>query len=486
MNLMRLKTPHILLLTLCLCSVVMVTNAQMNLRGEEIIYSTDEVNSFTDTTAHFTVRNIQIEGNKRTKPYIILRELNFHENEQYALHQLVEKFRKAKIQLMNSGLFLDVVVSLKALQGYEASVLISVIERWYLIPMPYAKVVDKSFQDWVKNQGMDLGRINYGMKVTHKNLTGRNDRLNVDFTNGYTKEVGFKYENLPLDKNLTWFAGFNIAYGKNREINYTTQENQAISMKIDDEFVHKFFTTSFELSYRPAIKTKHSLGIGYTYDQVSDSISKVSYLYAFNRNNIRYPEMYYRLQYFDVDFIPYPSKGYAADITIAKKGFQRPIDVWQLTARTSASWPVNDRSFFNLRLTGVLKLPFEQPYMMQKFVGNNGMYIQGYEDFVIDGVAGGFTKATFTRQIFSTAVRIRSDKFKFLNFIPIKAYGKVYGNAGYIYNDYVGTNRLNNKMLYSGGVGLDVILFYDFIFRLEWSMNHLGQNGLYLHDRDYL
>ncbi|HEY0749521.1 MAG TPA: POTRA domain-containing protein, partial [Chitinophagaceae bacterium] len=86
----------------------------MNLRGEEIIYSTDEVNSYTDTTAQFTVRQIQIEGNKRTKPYIILRELNFHENEQYALHELVEKFRKAKIQLMNSGLFLDVVVSLKA------------------------------------------------------------------------------------------------------------------------------------------------------------------------------------------------------------------------------------------------------------------------------------------------------------------------------------------------------------------------------------
>lgn len=483
---MRLRTPHILLLTLCFCCNAYYAASQVNHLGGDLIFSTEEVPLTSDTTARYTVKEILIEGNKRTRPHIIMRELNFSQNEQYPLTELVQRFKQAKVQLMNSGLFLDVVVSLKSLSGHDASVLISVIERWYLVPMPFVKVVDKSFQDWVKNQDMDLGRVNYGVKLAHKNLTGRNDRLYVDFTNGYTKEVGLKYENLPLDKELKWFMGVNFSYGKNKEINYTTQHNQSLSMKIDDEFVHKFITTSAELSYRPAIKTKHTVGIGYTYDEVSDSIAKVNTMYSFEKNNIRYPEIFYRMQYYDVDFIPYPTKGYAADISIAKKGLSKPIDVWQLTARTSASWPINDKSFFNLRLTGQLKLPFEQPYMMQKFVGSGGMYLQGYEDFVIDGVAGGFTKATYTRQLFSTAVRIRSDKFKILNFIPIKAYGKIYGNAGYIYNDYVGTNKLNNTMLYSGGIGLDIILFYDFIFRLEWSMNHLGQNGLYLHDRDYL
>jgi outer membrane protein assembly factor BamA len=194
------------------------------------------------------------------------------------------------------------------------------------------------------------------------------------------------------------------------------------------------------------------------------------------------------MQFFDVDFIPYPTQGYAADIFLNRKGFGGgDINLWQLTARASATWPINRNYFFNLRATGNIKLPFNQPYMMQRFVGSSGMYLQGYEDYAVDGVAGGFTKATLTRKILSTAVHIPSKKIKRLNHIPIRIYGKVFGNTGYIYNEQPHyTNTLNNRLLYSGGVGLDIILMYDFVLKLEWSMNHLRQNGLYLHDRNYL
>jgi hypothetical protein len=36
-------------------------------------------------------------------------------------------------------------------------------------------------------------------------------------------------------------------------------------------------------------------------------------------------------------------------------------------------------------------------------------------------------------------------------------------------------------MLYSGGVGIDIVTFYDIILKFEWSFNQLGENGLYLH-----
>ncbi|HZI01492.1 MAG TPA: hypothetical protein VEX63_10105, partial [Flavisolibacter sp.] len=156
-------------------------------------------------------------------------------------------------------------------------------------------------------------------------------------------------------------------------------------------------------------------------------------------------------------------------------------------ARTSATWPVAEKYFFNLNTTGVLKLPFRQPYNMQQFVGSGNMYLQGYEDYVIDGVAGGFTKATFTRKVLNRSFHIPSKRFKRLNTIPVKLYAKVFGNTGYIYNEEPHfTNTLNNRVLYSGGVGIDLVLFYDLTFKFEWSWNHLGQNGIYLHDRRYL
>jgi hypothetical protein len=61
-------------------------------------------------------------------------------------------------------------------------------------------------------------------------------------------------------------------------------------------------------------------------------------------------------------------------------------------------------------------------------------------------------------------------------------YVKAYTNEGYVHNPNPSyTNPLNNKMLYSTGLGLDIVMFTDLIFKFEWSFNQLGQNALYLH-----
>src|SRR5687767_531501 len=87
-------------------------NAQVALAENTLLYSTNDTHAATDSVQLFTIKEIIIEGNKHTKRYIILREISFKENEQYTLKSLVEEFAKTKKQLMNSGLFLQVVVSL--------------------------------------------------------------------------------------------------------------------------------------------------------------------------------------------------------------------------------------------------------------------------------------------------------------------------------------------------------------------------------------
>jgi hypothetical protein len=41
-----------------------------------------------------------------------------------------------------------------------------------------------------------------------------------------------------------------------------------------------------------------------------------------------------------------------------------------------------------------------------------------------------------------------------------------------------------NSPLYTGGVGIDVVTFYDFVFRAEFSMNQLGEKGVFFHIRN--
>ena len=463
----------------CLC-------AQMNYVDNQTIYSTGEGVQVTDTVSLFTIKKIVIEGNRQTDEKVILRELPFEEHQQYPLNELVDHFAKAKKQLMNSGLFMEAVISLRSLQGQDAFVTVAVKERWYIFPMPFAKVVDRSVQEWVKNQGMDMTRVNYGIKIKHKNFTGQNDKLGLNITNGYTKEVSMRYEDLAIDKSLKWFLNAGFSFGKNKELVYATNNNQYVAYKNPDKFIYSYFNSALEVSYRPAIKTKHTFGVRYYRENISDTLFKLSPYYSFRENNIQYPEFFYRMRYFDVDFIPYPRKGYATELEFQKKGLNSAFNLWQLTAKAMGSWPITEKAFFNLRATGVVKLPFKQPYSMQQFIGQSGMYLQGYEDYVIDGVAGAYTKATVARQLLNTRIHLPT-RIKRLEYIPLKVFGKIYGNAGYVYSrDDAHDNILNNKMLYSGGIGLDVILLYDFILRVEWSANHLRQNGIYLHDRRYL
>ena len=459
--------------------------AQTALAENTLLYSTNEAQVAPDSVQLFTIKKIIIEGNKKTKRYIILREISIDEDQQYTLKSLVEKFAETKKQLMNSGLFLQVVVSLNSLQGYDANVKIEVKERWYLYPIPYVKAVDRSLGEWISNQNMDLGRVNYGVKLTYNNATGRNDRLYTHITNGYTKQVALSYRGLYLDNSLKWSTSFGLSVGKNREVNYITEKNKLVFFKNPDNYVLSFVRSYLELSYRPAIKTRHTFGLRYTMEDVADTVLSINPSYNHNQSKISYPEVYYTLSYLNTDFNPYPTKGYVGELSFRKKGLNKDVNLWQLNAKGSIYKPLMPKYFFNLRAAGAVKLPFKQPYVNKQLLGFEEMFMQGYEYYVVDGVAGGYTKASFSRELVNTAFHIPSKRIERLNHIPFRLYAKVYGNAGYIYNPEPGRNMLCNRMLYTGGVGLDIVTFYDFIIKLEWSFNQLNQNGLYLHRKDY-
>jgi hypothetical protein len=159
--------------------------------------------------------------------------------------------------------------------------------------------------------------------------------------------------------------------------------------------------------------------------------------------------------------------------------------LWQLNAKASGSWEISDKTYFSTIISGKIKFPFSQPYFNQRLLGYSDFFMQGYEYYVVDGVAGGYIKTSITRELFNFYMQVKRKKATDYYHIPFRIYAKAFTNAGYIYHPSPGENSLNNKMLYSGGVGIDIITHYDFTIKLEWSFNQLGQNGLYLHRRSF-
>ncbi len=472
----------------CLCVLLFClkagANAQSALAANPIEMPSENP-VFTDSSKLFVIREITITGNKKTTPSTILRELNFQVNDEFPLNVIVDKFYEAKKQLINSGLFRNVVVSLKSLRGYDVYVNIDVDEKWYIYPFPFLHPVDKSFHQWWVDKDRNLDRVNYGVRFTHNNLTGRGDKLDLKFTDGFTKEISLKYYGLYLDKKMQWSASAGVSVGNVKEVNYMTLDNKDVALENNDNYLDNYIHSFLQFTYRPAIKTRHTFSIEYNSDKIADTILKLNPHFSNSKNAIQYLALSYRLTYFDVDFVPYPSTGYVADVTIRKQGFNDPVNLWQFTAKGSAYYPLGEKYFFNLATVGQIKLPFKQPYVNSQFLGYDDDFIQGLEYYVVNGVVGGYVKATVVRPLINTHFSIPSRRIRQLNDIPFKLYAKAFVNAGYVYNPCPGINSLTNRMLYSGGVGLDIVAFADFVIKLDWSFNLLAENGLYLHRITY-
>jgi outer membrane protein assembly factor BamA len=461
--------------------VTVICCQQLCAQGSGEIKITDTA-TISEPDSVVTIGKIIISGNKKTKDYIILREIPFKSGEKYTPGVLVKKLDDARRQLMNTALFHSVIAAAKNFDEQTVTVSVDLKERWYLFPAPYLKPVDRNLNQWIFEENASLSRVNYGAKLLYNNASGRNDKLRIFLISGYTRQFSFSYDRLYIDNKLKWGMNVGLAIGKNREVNYNTIKDKQVFLKDNDKFLRSYLSTNVEITYRRAIKTRHRFGISYTSEKVKDTVLSLNpAYYQSGTNNIRYPIVYYNMAYYDFDYIPYPTKGYAAQLSLSKKGFDRFINVWEFSAKGSGSWHLSPKYFFNLNVYGGIRLPFNQPYINQRFLGYGDVFMQGYEYFVVDGVAGGYLKTTLTREILNLNIRVPKKKGKIAEYIPVRIFGKIYGNTGYVHNPRPGNNFLSNKMLYSGGLGIDILTFYDVTFKLEYTFNQLGQNGLFLH-----
>ena len=74
---------------------------------------------------------------------------------------------------------------------------------------------------------------------------------------------------------------------------------------------------------------------------------------------------------------------------------------------------------------------------------------------------------------------IPSEKF---STIPYAFYMDVYADYGYVQdNEFFANNPLTNSNLYSYGAGIDFTTYYNLVMRAEFSINKMGQKGIFIH-----
>ncbi len=438
------------------------------------------------------IADVAVSGYKKTKLYIIQREVPFKNGDYILKSELHKKIELCRQQLMNTTLFVDVEVKIARQQNDLVFIDIHVKERWYLFPLPYFKLVARNLNEWLVEHKASLNRVNYGLKFMQNNVSGRNDKLNIWLVNGYTQQISFRYENPFLDKTLKHGMNLGFSYSRNREINFATDTlhesdeikyNKQKLIKTEDNFITRQLHIDLAYSYRPAIKTRHNFRISYTDQQVKDTVlARNPKFFKGGSTSARFIDFSYNIQYFNVDYIPYPLKGFMGEAYIYKRGISSQNNMWQIGGKGTYSFKFNNKSYLQFQANGLLRVPFKQPYYTQRMFGSSDFYMRGLEYYVIDGAAGGFGRGTAKQEVLSLSIR-NPIGTKTHDKIPLRVFLKGYGDAGYSYNPDPGNSIFNNKLLHTYGAGIDIITFYDLVFKLEYSFNQLGEGGFFFHTK---
>ncbi|MEM6806567.1 MAG: hypothetical protein AAF696_34525, partial [Bacteroidota bacterium] len=154
--------------------------------------------------------------------------------------------------------------------------------------------------------------------------------------------------------------------------------------------------------------------------------------------------------------------------------------------------PFNKKWNFAYGTHLVMSIGDSIPYFEKNFVGARrrefmgiSTSLRGYQPFVIDGAFVNMNKAELKYGLIPYHIADLSHlplpkKWKQT---PMGLYLTAFYELGYVGDNSFNNNDnfLKNQWLQGYGVGLNIVGFYDILFRLEYARNHLNQGGVYLH-----
>lgn len=438
-----------------------------------------------DFSGPFRIAGIAIEGNRITKPRVILRELLLSEGDTVTSKDLYARIERSTQNLRNLSLFNSVGIMPLFLGPNEVFLTVTVNERWYWWPEPIFRVADPNFNTWWLTR--DLRRVNFGAYLNRYNFRGRNETLYVKFQLGYTKELAMRYRIPFVDRKERWGFSIGGGYAEQNEVTVATRDNKRVFARYEQEEVRTERKVELQASLRKAHDIRHGWRLAFVHADVRDTVRRATGDYFRNNaSDSRYLALGYTFSIDRRDSRVFPLKGHYTEFRFDRLGLgllgSAEPRVTILQAHVERLAQLKPRWSVGGSLRARTTLDRDLPYYNQEGLGYSNN-VRGYEYYIVDGQHAAVGKAN----VLFALVQPRE---YYLNPIPLEAFRTLYVavylhafvDAGYAWDDrYAAQNPLANTVLTGTGVGLDLVSSYDQVLRLEYSVNGRSETGLYLH-----
>ena len=436
------------------------------------------------------IADIHVEGDRRTRSSVVYREMSIRKGMRLSREQFDLELEKSYSTLMNTGLFTRAEISHSdTLYGPGREVVrVDLRETWYIYPVPTFELADRNFNVWWRDQNRSLERVNVGAGLNYYNFTGRRDRLKAGFTTGYTREVDLGYRLPYVNRAGSIGINLNYSYRRQREQNYLTLDNEQQFYNTDDnDFVYRASAASVAVTYRKALFVSHEFELGYRNSFIADTIARElnPNFFGGGRRSQQFFRAVYTFRDDHRDVRKYPWRGSYFRATVRKEGLGITGERSGLVVDGSYSKFIPLGENYSLNFGAGAKYSLirsRQPFLENRAIGFGDNALVGYQFYVVDGLDMAIWRIGLRRELYQTEIDL--GKLAFIpafRQIPIRVLLSTQWNQGITNAPFAEeSNRLNNILLSGAAVGLDVVLYFDMVFGVQYNRNHLGEGGIFL------
>jgi outer membrane protein assembly factor BamA len=359
-------------------------------------------------------------------------------------------------RIYNLRLFTKVQLSCIDIRDSLATILVSVNERWYIIP--YVVLGYKH---------RDIKKLYYGLGVAHDNLRGQGEKLSLSFALGYVRWTNLAYYNPKL-----WGGDYLLRiFG-----NYSDQENLSLS-----QTYYREYHTSAGAMFGKRFGLYHLSTIWLHYNQWRLSSPAVGRTVSPSGKD-EYLEGGISYLYDSRDLSEYTTKGSLLALSISKIGFgNTDIDLLRYSLDARHFIPLYNSSALGVRgfgtfTAGGIVPPYQYVYFgyQERIRGHNYEKVEG------EDILGGSLEARIP--ILSPRYhRIKAFPLEEFNVWRYGVYFAAFADAGKAW--FRSGSFKNTKWFTGAGAGIHILLPYSVVVRFEVAMNEKG-NGELIFDLD--
>ena len=440
-----------------------------------------------NTCTQLIVKKIYIQGNEKTKEWLIKLESGIKEGDSIQNNLFFDKLEEVKSNLKRTSLFSNVeiryVLDIESNCYIEVTIILT--ENWLLFPNAVFELVDRNFNVWWDEFNHSFKRINYGLGITHYNLAGRGVQLKVKIASGYTNKFELFYKMPYLSANRNINVGFGASYIEYKEIAYKLENNKAVFYAQENEKELKKLSCFTKSEFRLGRKKKLYQQLEMVSNHGLDSIKFLNPDFFGNGES---KQFYFKgtsgYLWNDYNDPLRPQRGYYFESNLSYLSDFRNQTILKLYVNLGKAFEINHYIRLSSRIQSEFSLTRKKPtFNLYNGIGSQETILNGYELYQINGT----DFFNFSQSIYFRLFDFKRSLIKFLNNEPkfkINLITELFirFSAAYVKDPfYYKLNDLTNTNLGSFTLGSQISI--NSIIKLEsnFTVNHLGETGFYFH-----